>query len=59
MKLSNDSSKAFLAYLDESGTDIHVQQVDPTKFTAIGSAVTIPGAKEGTKIPVSFIKGLR
>ncbi|KAI0430718.1 hypothetical protein F5Y09DRAFT_307078 [Xylaria sp. FL1042] len=44
--VSPDGKSAFLAYLDSSETDVHVQQVDPETFTAVGSAVTIEGAKE-------------
>ncbi|RWA09083.1 hypothetical protein EKO27_g6025 [Xylaria grammica] len=44
--VSPDGKSAFLAYLDSNETDVHVQQVDPESFTAVGSAVTIEGAKE-------------
>ncbi|GAP85976.2 hypothetical protein SAMD00023353_0300840 [Rosellinia necatrix] len=44
--VSPDGKSAFLAYLDSSETDVHVQQVDPETFTAIGSVVTVEGAKE-------------
>ncbi|PNS15606.1 Cell morphoproteinsis protein PAG1 [Sphaceloma murrayae] len=44
--LSPDGSKAFLAYLDSSGTDVHVQQVDPTTFAAVGASITVAGTKE-------------
>ncbi|KAI1423154.1 hypothetical protein F5Y12DRAFT_759101 [Xylaria sp. FL1777] len=44
--VSPDGKSAFLAYLDSSETDVHVQQVDPDTFVAVGSAVTIEGAKE-------------
>lgn len=41
-----DGSIGYLAYLDSSETDVHVQQVNTTSFTPIGDAVTITGAKE-------------
>ncbi|KAJ3554469.1 hypothetical protein NPX13_g10601 [Xylaria arbuscula] len=44
--VSPDGQSAFLAYLDSSETDVHVQQVDPETFAAVGSAVTVEGAKE-------------
>lgn len=44
--LSPDGSRAFLAYLDDSETDVHVQRVDPKTFAAVGSAVTVKGGKE-------------
>lgn len=44
--VSPDGSKAFLAYLDSSGTGVHVQGVDPTTFAAVGTAVTISGGLE-------------
>lgn len=44
--LSPDGSRAFLAYLDDSETDVHVQRVDPDTFEAVGSAITITGGKE-------------
>lgn len=44
--VSPDGGTAYLAYLDASGTDVHVQPVDPTTFTSAGSAVTIAGGKE-------------
>ncbi|KAI0965028.1 hypothetical protein F4678DRAFT_346411 [Xylaria arbuscula] len=44
--VSPDGKSAFLAYLDSSETDVHVQQVDPETFAAVGSAVTIEGGKE-------------
>ena len=45
-QLSPDKKTAYIAYLDFSETDVHVQQVDPTTFKAVGSAVTIIGGKE-------------
>lgn len=44
--VSPDGSKAFLAYLDSSGTGVHVQGVDPTTFAAVGTAVSISGGLE-------------
>ncbi|KAL1623656.1 hypothetical protein SLS56_008177 [Neofusicoccum ribis] len=44
--VSPDGKSAYLAYLDGSETDVHVQQVDPSTFAATGTTVTISGAKE-------------
>lgn len=44
--VSPDGSVAYLAYLDGSETDVHIQPLDPTTFAAAGDAVTITGAKE-------------
>ncbi|KAI5201491.1 hypothetical protein E4T42_02283 [Aureobasidium subglaciale] len=44
--LSPDGTRAFLAYLDDSETDVHVQRVDPKTFAAVGIAVTVKGGKE-------------
>jgi hypothetical protein len=44
--LSPDGKSAYLAYLDQSETEVHVQQVDPVTFAATGTAVTVPGVKE-------------
>lgn len=44
--VSPDGKSAYLAYLDSSDTDVHVQQVDPSTFAAVGDAVTVSGAKE-------------
>src|SRR6266550_2991727 len=44
--LSPDGKSAYLAYLDNSETDVHVQKLDPSTFTALSSAVTVTGAKE-------------
>lgn len=44
--VSPDGSKAYLAYLDASGTGVHVQGVDPKTFAAVGSAVSIADGKE-------------
>ena len=45
--VSPDGKSAYLAYLDSSETDVHVQRLDPTTFTPTGTTVTIAGAKEG------------
>lgn len=47
VKLSPNGKSAFLAYLDSSETDVHVQQVDPSTFASVGTPVTVTGAKEG------------
>ncbi|KAF2117926.1 hypothetical protein BDV96DRAFT_464899, partial [Lophiotrema nucula] len=44
--VSPDGKSAYLAYLDSSETDIHIQQVDPSTFAAVGTATTVSGAKE-------------
>ncbi|KAF3762683.1 hypothetical protein M406DRAFT_25503, partial [Cryphonectria parasitica EP155] len=44
--VSPSGSVAYLAYLDGSGTDVHVQAIDPTTFEASGINVTISGGKE-------------
>jgi hypothetical protein len=44
--LSPDGSTAYLAYLDASGTDVHVQPINPETFAATGTPVTVSGAKE-------------
>lgn len=44
--VSPDGSSAYLAYLDSSSTGVHVQQVDPTTFAAVGDAVTVSAGKE-------------
>lgn len=44
--LSPDGKAAYLAYLDQSETGVHVQQVDPATFAAVGAKVTVAGAKE-------------
>jgi hypothetical protein len=48
LKVSPDGGSAYLAYLDDSETDVHIQQVDPTNFRAVGATMTVKGAKEGT-----------
>ncbi|KAF1960006.1 hypothetical protein CC80DRAFT_393587, partial [Byssothecium circinans] len=44
--VSPDRKSAYLAYLDSSDVNVHVQQVDPSTFSAVGEKVTITGAKE-------------
>ncbi|KAF2256549.1 hypothetical protein BU26DRAFT_526916 [Trematosphaeria pertusa] len=44
--VSPDGKSAYLAYLDASETDVHVQQVDPSTFAAVGDAVSVTGGKE-------------
>ncbi|KAF2183281.1 hypothetical protein K469DRAFT_710812 [Zopfia rhizophila CBS 207.26] len=44
--VSPDGKSAYLAYLDASETDVHVQQVDPSTFAAVGTATTVSDAKE-------------
>lgn len=44
--ISPDGKTGFVAYLDSSGTDVHVQQIDPSTFSATGTVVTIPNVKE-------------
>lgn len=44
--VSPSGTAAYLAYLDGSGTDVHVQQIDPTTFAATGINVTVTGGKE-------------
>ncbi|KAF4975656.1 hypothetical protein FZEAL_7591 [Fusarium zealandicum] len=44
--VSPSGKKAFLAYLDASGTGVHVQGVDPKTFAAVGNAVTIKSGEE-------------
>jgi len=44
--VSPDGKSAYLAYLDASETGVHVQQVDPSTFAAVGDAVTVAGGKE-------------
>ena len=44
--LSPDGMVAYLAYLDASGTDIHVQAVDPATFASKATPVTVKGGKE-------------
>jgi hypothetical protein len=44
--VSPDGKSAYLAYLDNSETDVHIQGVDPTTFAAVGATMTVKGAKE-------------
>lgn len=44
--VSPDGKSAYLAYLDASDSGVHIQQVDPTTFAAVGTAVTVAGGKE-------------
>lgn len=44
--VSPSGTAAYLAYLDGSGTDVHVQQIDPSTFAATGINVTVAGGKE-------------
>ncbi|KAF2625232.1 hypothetical protein BU25DRAFT_372223 [Macroventuria anomochaeta] len=44
--VSPDGKSAYLAYLDASETGVHVQQVNPSTFAAVGDAVTVTSGKE-------------
>jgi hypothetical protein len=44
--VSPDGKSAYLAYLDASETDVHIQKIDPSTFAAVGDAVTVTGGKE-------------
>ncbi|KAL4947016.1 hypothetical protein BDW69DRAFT_204853 [Aspergillus filifer] len=44
--VSPDGESAYLAYLDSSETDVHVQKVNPSTFKAVGDTVTVSGGKE-------------
>ncbi|KAF2018256.1 hypothetical protein BU24DRAFT_344419, partial [Aaosphaeria arxii CBS 175.79] len=44
--VSPDGKSAYLAYLDASGTNVHIQQVDPSTFASVGTATTVTGGKE-------------
>jgi hypothetical protein len=44
--VSPDGKSAYLAYLDASETGVHVQQVNPSTFAAVGDAVTVSAGKE-------------
>jgi hypothetical protein len=44
--VSPDGKTAFLAYLDASGTGVHVQGVNPKTFAAVGTPVTLKSGKE-------------
>ena len=45
--VSPDGESAYIAYLDSSETDVHVQQLNPSTFKATGASVTVTGGKEG------------
>ncbi|PWY71205.1 hypothetical protein BO83DRAFT_50299 [Aspergillus eucalypticola CBS 122712] len=44
--VSPDGKTAYLAYLDASGSDVHVTELDPTTFEATGTTVTVSGGQE-------------
>ncbi|KAH6695174.1 hypothetical protein F5X68DRAFT_198046 [Plectosphaerella plurivora] len=44
--VSPDGTSGYLAYLDASGTGVHIQPVDPKTFASKGTPVTVAGAKE-------------
>ena len=44
--VSPDGKTAYLAYLDSSGTGVHIQQIDPTTFASVGNAVSVSSGKE-------------
>jgi hypothetical protein len=44
--VSPDGKSAYIAYLDASETGVHVQQVDPSTFAAVGTPTTVSGGKE-------------
>ncbi|CAM1504410.1 Fc.00g020010.m01.CDS01 [Cosmosporella sp. VM-42] len=44
--VSPDGKSAYLAYLDSTGTGVHVQGVNPETFAAVGDAVSISAGKE-------------
>lgn len=44
--VSASGDSAYLAYLDSSGTNVHVQAIDPTTFAAKGDPTTVTGGKE-------------
>jgi hypothetical protein len=44
--VSPDGQTGYIAYLDASGTDVHVQHFHPPSMTAKGPDVTLPGLKE-------------
>ena len=45
--VSPNGKSAYIAYLDSSETDVHVQELDPTTFEATGTTITVTGGKEG------------
>ncbi|KAJ5085810.1 hypothetical protein N7532_010581 [Penicillium argentinense] len=44
--VSPDGKSAYVAYLDSSETDVHVQELNPKTFKATGTTVTVSGGKE-------------
>jgi len=44
--VSPDGQTGYIAYLDASGTDVHVQHIHPPSMTPKGPDVTLPGLKE-------------
>ncbi|KAJ5265515.1 hypothetical protein N7524_006533 [Penicillium chrysogenum] len=44
--VSPNGKSAYIAYLDSSETDVHVQELDPTTFEATGTTVTVTGGRE-------------
>lgn len=44
--VSPDGKTAYLAYLDASGSGVHIQYIEPSTFTATGSAVTVDAVEE-------------
>lgn len=53
-KVSPDGASAYLAYLDNSETDVHIQKIDPNTFATVGPALTVTGAKEGAWLPFYY-----
>ncbi|KAK7179143.1 hypothetical protein DPSP01_012205 [Paraphaeosphaeria sporulosa] len=44
--VSPDGKSAYLAYLDSSETGVHIQQVDPSTFAAVGDVISVSTGKE-------------
>lgn len=44
--VSQSGNTAYLAYLDGSGTDVHVTAIDTTTFEPTGTTTTVSGGKE-------------
>ncbi|KAJ4357820.1 uncharacterized protein N0V89_002396 [Didymosphaeria variabile] len=44
--VSPDGKSAYLAYLDSSDTGVHIQEVDPSTFASVGTAVSVSTGKE-------------
>lgn len=44
--ISPDGQTGYIAYLDASGADVHVQHIHPPSMTPKGPDVTLPGLKE-------------